>query len=101
MTPVEPNASLSYLGKLASMGLLGTAVVGFFSAIVAYILIPKRNPGGFLFVLFLGIAGALLSRFISPRVTTFYLAGFQIFITPVIGSFLVLIAYRIVFLRGR
>jgi uncharacterized membrane protein YeaQ/YmgE (transglycosylase-associated protein family) len=54
-----------------------------------------------LFVLFLGIGGALLSRFLSPRITTFYLAGFHVFITPVIGSFLVLIAYRIVFMRGR
>jgi uncharacterized membrane protein YeaQ/YmgE (transglycosylase-associated protein family) len=101
MTLIEPSASLAYVDQLTRMGLVGISLIGLLSGIVAYILIPKRNPGGLLFVLFLGIGGALLSRFLSPRITTFHLAGFHVFVTPVIGSFLVLIAYRIVFMRGR
>jgi uncharacterized membrane protein YeaQ/YmgE (transglycosylase-associated protein family) len=75
---------------------LGWILFGLVVGIVAKLLTPGRDPGGFLLTILLGIAGALLGGYVG-RWMGFYgsnqAAGF---ITSVIGAIALLLLYRLV-----
>jgi uncharacterized membrane protein YeaQ/YmgE (transglycosylase-associated protein family) len=53
------------------MGILSWIVFGLVVGIIAKLLMPGRDPGGFIVTILLGIAGALLGGFIG-RAMGFY-----------------------------
>ena len=62
--------------------------------IIAKLLMPGRDPGGFVITILLGIAGALLGGFLG-RMLGFYREGDPVgFIMAVIGSIVLLLIYR-------
>ena len=70
-------------------GLLVTFVIGLLIGIVAKLLMPGRDPGGFIVTALLGIAGSWLGAWL------FGLLGFGSgFIGSVIGAMLLLFGYR-------
>ena len=72
------------------------AVVG----VVAKLLMPGRDPGGFIVTIILGIAGALLGGFLG-RAMGLYREGDPVgFVMALIGAMVLLIAYRMIG-RGR
>ena len=78
------------------MGILSWILFGLVVGIIAKVLTPGRDPGGFIVTVLLGIAGALLGGFIG-RAMGFYgpnqAAGF---LMSVLGAIALLLLYRAV-----
>ena len=78
------------------MGILAWIVFGLVVGIIAKLVTPGRDPGGFIITMLLGIAGALLGGFIG-RAMGFYgpqeSAGWLMSIG---GAILLLVLYRLV-----
>ena len=76
------------------MGILAWILFGLVVGIIAKLLMPGRDPGGFIITILLGIAGALLGGFIG-RAMGFYgpseAAGWLI---SILGAVILLALYR-------
>jgi uncharacterized membrane protein YeaQ/YmgE (transglycosylase-associated protein family) len=48
------------------MHLIGTIIIGFLAGVVAKLLTPGRDPGGFIVTTLLGIAGAFVATLRIP-----------------------------------
>jgi uncharacterized membrane protein YeaQ/YmgE (transglycosylase-associated protein family) len=81
------------------MGILSWIVFGLVIGIIAKLLTPGKDPGGFIVTTLLGIAGALLGGFIG-RAMGFYgpqqAAGWLMSIG---GAILLLVLYRLIVRR--
>lgn len=76
------------------MGILSWILFGLVIGIIAKLLMPGRDPGGFIVTILLGIAGALLGGFLG-RAMGFYgpneSAGW---IISILGAIILLVLYR-------
>ena len=81
------------------MGILAWILFGLVVGIIAKLLMPGRDPGGFIVTILLGIAGALLGGFIG-RAMGFYgpndSAGW---IISILGAIVLLVLYRMIVRR--
>ena len=81
------------------MGILTWILFGLVVGIIAKLLMPGRDPGGFIVTILLGIAGALLGGFIG-RAMGFYgpneAAGW---IISILGAVILLALYRMMVRR--
>jgi uncharacterized membrane protein YeaQ/YmgE (transglycosylase-associated protein family) len=81
------------------MGILSWILFGLVIGIIAKLLMPGRDPGGFIVTILLGIAGALLGGFIG-RAMGFYgpneSAGW---IISILGAIILLVIYRMMVRR--
>ena len=76
-------------------------VFGFVVGLVAKIVMPGRDPGGFIVTILLGIAGAVLGGFLG-RTLGLYREGDAVgFIMAVLGALLLLVFYRVISGRAR
>jgi len=76
-------------------------VFGFFVGLVAKIVMPGRDPGGFIVTILLGIAGAVLGGFLG-RTLGLYREGDAVgVIMAVLGALLLLVFYRVISGRAR
>jgi len=76
-------------------------VFGSFVGLVAKIVMPGRDPGGFIVTILLGIAGAVLGGFLG-RTLGLYREGDAVgFIMAVLGALLLLVFYRVISGRAR
>ncbi|HET9150115.1 MAG TPA: GlsB/YeaQ/YmgE family stress response membrane protein [Gemmatimonadales bacterium] len=78
------------------MGLLWTLVIGLVAGIVAKMLMPGKDPGGFIVTMLLGIAGAFVGTWLG-RMFGLYQEGQSAgFIASVVGAIILLIIYRLI-----
>ena len=76
------------------LGVLGWIVFGLVVGIIAKLLMPGRDPGGFIITALLGIAGAVLGGFIG-RALGFYGPGEAAgFIMSLLGAIILLFGYH-------
>ena len=81
------------------MGVIGWIVFGGLVGLVAKLLMPGRDPGGFIVTIVLGIVGALLGGYIG-RALGMYRGNDPVgFVMAVIGSIILLLIYRFVVRR--
>lgn len=81
------------------MGLLVALIVGLIVGIIAKLLMPGRDPGGFLITTLIGIAGAMVAHFLG-RAMGMYADGEPAgFLASVLGAMLLLFLYRAI--RGK
>jgi uncharacterized membrane protein YeaQ/YmgE (transglycosylase-associated protein family) len=81
------------------MSVIGWILFGLAVGIVGKLLMPGRDPGGFILTIGLGIAGALIGGFVGQSLG-FYQPGEPAgFFMAVIGSVILLLLYRM--LAGR
>jgi uncharacterized membrane protein YeaQ/YmgE (transglycosylase-associated protein family) len=81
------------------MGIIWTIVIGFVVGLLAKLLMPGRDPGGFIVTVLIGIAGSLLATY-GGQALGLYTAGEPAgFIGSLIGAIILLVIYRVV--RGR
>jgi len=78
------------------MAVLGWIVFGLLVGIVAKLVTPGRDPGGFIVTVLLGIAGALVGGFLG-RAVGWYREGDPVgFAMAVVGSIVLLVLHRLV-----
>jgi uncharacterized membrane protein YeaQ/YmgE (transglycosylase-associated protein family) len=81
-------------------GVIGWIIFGMIVGIIAKLLMPGRDPGGFIITILLGIAGALLGGWIG-RAVGMYPPGHPAgFLMSILGAIILLGLYR-VFARSR
>jgi uncharacterized membrane protein YeaQ/YmgE (transglycosylase-associated protein family) len=78
------------------MGWLIWIVLGLVAGVIAKLIMPGRDPGGFIVTIILGIVGALVGGFISTKLGFGDVTGFNLpsIVIAVLGSILLLIIYR-------
>jgi uncharacterized membrane protein YeaQ/YmgE (transglycosylase-associated protein family) len=78
------------------MGILTWILFGLVVGVIAKLLMPGRDPGGFIITVLLGIAGALLGGFIG-RAMGFYGPGQSAgWLMSIAGAIVLLVLYRLV-----
>jgi uncharacterized membrane protein YeaQ/YmgE (transglycosylase-associated protein family) len=82
------------------MGILSWVLFGLVVGIIAKLLTPGRDPGGFIVTILLGIAGALLGGFIG-RAMGFYGPSEQAgWLVSILGAIILLVLYRLLARRS-
>jgi uncharacterized membrane protein YeaQ/YmgE (transglycosylase-associated protein family) len=76
------------------MGIIGTIIIGLLAGIVAKLLMPGRDPGGFIVTTLLGIAGAFVATWIGQAVGWYRVGDGAGFIGAVVGAVIILLIYR-------
>jgi uncharacterized membrane protein YeaQ/YmgE (transglycosylase-associated protein family) len=83
------------------LGILGWIVFGLVVGVIAKLIMPGRDPGGFIVTMLLGIVGAVLGGFLG-RALGFYgpeqAAGW---LMSIAGAIVVLTIYRMLVRRPR
>lgn len=80
------------------MGIISWIVFGLIAGLIAKLIMPGRDPGGFIITILLGVAGALVGGFIATSLGYGAVNGFNLgsFIIAVLGSIILLFAYRLI-----
>lgn len=81
-------------------GFLGWIFIGVVAGVLGKLIMPGRDPGGFVVTILLGIAGALLAGFLGQSLGWYSNWREAGYIAAIIGSILLLIFYRLV-MRSR
>lgn len=76
--------------------MLWTLVVGLIVGAIAKLLMPGRDPGGFIITMLLGVAGAFLAHFIGINLGWYGEQEAAGFVASVIGAVILLAIYRAV-----
>jgi uncharacterized membrane protein YeaQ/YmgE (transglycosylase-associated protein family) len=76
------------------MSIIGWILFGLVVGIIGKLLMPGRDPGGFVITILLGIAGALLGGWIGQALGLYAPDEPAGFIMAVIGSIILLVIYR-------
>jgi uncharacterized membrane protein YeaQ/YmgE (transglycosylase-associated protein family) len=89
-------SAAKHRAKEDEMHYLWTAIVGLVIGALAKLLMPGRDPGGFIITIVLGIAGSFLAGYIG-KAAGLYRAGQSAgFIASILGAMVLLLAYRLV-----
>lgn len=83
------------------MEIIGTIVIGLLVGIVAKLLMPGKDPGGFIITILVGIAGSFLATYLGQAMNLYDAGEPAGFIGGVIGAMILLLLYRLIFKRTR
>ena len=75
-------------------GVLGWIIFGLIVGAIAKLLMPGRDPGGFIVTMLLGIAGALLGGFLGRALGWYGEGEAAGFLMSLVGAILLLAIYR-------
>ncbi len=81
------------------MGILAWILFGLVVGIIAKLLMPGRDPGGFIVTILLGIAGALLGGFIGRALNLYGPNESAGWIMSILGAIVLLALYRMMVRR--
>jgi uncharacterized membrane protein YeaQ/YmgE (transglycosylase-associated protein family) len=78
------------------MGILAWILFGLIAGVIAKLIMPGKDPGGFIITILLGVAGALVGGFIGSALGFGGVDGFNLgsFLIAVLGAILLLVIYR-------
>lgn len=79
-----------------SMGIISWIVFGLIAGIIAKMIMPGKDPGGFIITIILGIVGAVVGGWIATALGYGTVDGFNFgsFVVAVLGAIVVLVLYR-------
>jgi uncharacterized membrane protein YeaQ/YmgE (transglycosylase-associated protein family) len=77
------------------MHIIATFFIGLVVGLVAKLLMPGRDPGGFIITALLGIAGAFVAKFMGQQLGWYRPEDAAGFIASVFGAMLLLLVYRL------
>jgi len=82
-----------------TMAILSTILVGLIVGAIAKLLMPGKDPGGFIVTILLGIAGAFIATYLGQAIG-WYKAGQPAgWIMSIVGAMILLLLYRLLFKR--
>lgn len=92
-------------GQVQGMSIIGWIILGLLAGAIAKLLLPGRDPGGFIGTTLIGVAGAFIGGWISARwldhpVSKHFYDG-ATWAAAIGGSLVLLILYRILFGNSR
>jgi uncharacterized membrane protein YeaQ/YmgE (transglycosylase-associated protein family) len=82
------------------MGILWTLIIGFLAGLVAKLIMPGRDPSGFIITTVLGIVGAFVATYLGAAMGWYRPGEGAGFIGAVVGAVIVLAIYRMVIGRS-
>jgi len=83
------------------MSILGLIISGLIIGVIAKLLMPGRDPGGFIITILLGIAGMFLGKYIGQAAGLYKPGQPAGWIVSIIGALILLALYHLLFVRGR
>ncbi len=83
------------------MGLLITLLIGLIVGAIAKLLMPGKDPGGWIITILLGIAGAYVGTYLGRMLGIFGSGEFGGWISSIIGAMVLLLLYRLLVGRKR
>ncbi|MFN8007715.1 MAG: GlsB/YeaQ/YmgE family stress response membrane protein [Terriglobia bacterium] len=78
------------------MHLIWTILIGFIAGAVAKLLMPGKDPGGFIITTLLGIGGAIVATYLGRFFGWYSEGGSAGFIAAVFGAIILLAVYRVI-----
>jgi uncharacterized membrane protein YeaQ/YmgE (transglycosylase-associated protein family) len=78
----------------ALVHLIGTIIIGFLAGLVAKLLTPGRDPGGFIVTTLLGIIGAFVATYLGQAVGWYRADEGAGFVGAVVGAIILLAVYH-------
>jgi uncharacterized membrane protein YeaQ/YmgE (transglycosylase-associated protein family) len=78
------------------MQIIGIIVIGFLAGVVAKLLMPGRDPGGFIVTTLLGIVGAFVATYLGQAVGWYRADEGAGFVGAVVGAVILLAIYHFV-----
>jgi uncharacterized membrane protein YeaQ/YmgE (transglycosylase-associated protein family) len=81
------------------MAIIWTIIVGLVVGAVAKLLMPGKDPGGFIVTILLGIAGAFVASYLGQALGWYKPGQAAGFIMSVVGAMILLLLYRLIFKR--
>ncbi len=78
------------------MEIIGIIVIGLIVGVIAKLLMPGKDPGGFIVTILLGIAGALVATWLGQAIGWYGEDDTAGFIASVVGAVVILAVYRAV-----
>lgn len=78
------------------MSIIGTLIIGFLAGLVAKLLMPGRDPAGFIITIVLGVGGAFLATWLGQELGWYRAGQTAGFIGAVVGAIIILAIYRVV-----
>lgn len=80
-------------------GFFGWVLIGLVAGVLGKLLMPGRDPGGFIVTILVGIAGALLAGFVAQSMGWSIERGWQSYGAATLGAIVLLALYRMVVSR--
>jgi uncharacterized membrane protein YeaQ/YmgE (transglycosylase-associated protein family) len=81
------------------MGILSWILFGLVVGVIAKLLTPGRDPGGFIVTMLLGIAGALIGGFLGRAMGLYGPGQTAGWIMSILGAVILLVIYRMMVRR--
>ena len=81
------------------MAILSTIIVGLIVGAIAKLLMPGKDPGGFIVTILLGIAGALIATYGGQALGWYQPGQAAGWIMSIVGAMILLLLYRLFFKR--
>ncbi|MGJ3648544.1 GlsB/YeaQ/YmgE family stress response membrane protein [Sphingomonas sp. GlSt437] len=75
---------------------LGWIMIGLVAGVLGKIIMPGKDPGGFVVTILIGIAGALLAGYVAQAQGWHVAAGWQSYGAATAGAVVLLALYRLV-----
>lgn len=79
--------------------ILGWLLIGLVAGVLGKIVMPGKDPGGFIVTILIGIAGALLAGFLARSMNIALVGGWQNYAAATGGAIILLALYRVVVSR--
>jgi uncharacterized membrane protein YeaQ/YmgE (transglycosylase-associated protein family) len=83
------------------MGLLWTLLIGLVVGALAKLIMPGKDPGGFIVTMLLGVAGAFIAGYLGKALGYYSPGQGPGLIASTLGAMAVLLAYRLISRRRR
>ncbi len=78
---------------------IGAIIIGGIVGAIAKLIMPGRDPGGFIITILLGIAGAVVATWLGEMVGWYHDGQAAGFIGSVVGAVIILFIYRMIVAR--
>jgi uncharacterized membrane protein YeaQ/YmgE (transglycosylase-associated protein family) len=83
------------------MSFIALIVSGLIVGVIAKLLMPGRDPGGFIITILLGIAGMFLGKYIGQAAGWYKPDQPAGWIVSILGALVLLVLYHLLFVRRR